>query len=244
MSVRAGALIVSLVAATACGRIDFDPLSSSDAAAAGDSHVAAAPPSFVQKVEIDGSGSTTASVMFPSNVAAGNLLIAAIDYANPMPDPTSLADTAGDTFTLIEKPTQGTWRTLVGYAIASSGGPMTVTFAVPGSPTILNLRAFEYSNVAPVQPVSASAGATGTSVGPDASTTMISTQEPNELIFAFFTVRGQIAAPGTGFTSRSSFDGDVVEDRVAPTAGSYTVIGSASPAAAEWSLTAVALRGY
>jgi hypothetical protein len=63
---------------------------------------------------------------------------------------------------------------------------------------------------------------------------------PNELLFAAGMTSAVFTAPGSGFVSRviTSPDGDIVEDRVAATAGSYQA--SATLSGGAWLLQVAA----
>jgi hypothetical protein len=70
----------------------------------------------------------------------------------------------------------------------------------------------------------------------------VATTFPRDLLFAANVVSAGAAAAGSGFTQRQLDDGDLVQDRVVATAGSY---GATSPinATCNWSMQLVAFKG-
>jgi hypothetical protein len=104
-----------------------------------------------------------------------------------------------------------------------------------------DIRILEYigadQNV-PVDVTAASSGNTATSSSGSATTT-----NPIDLLFGANTVTTLTSGPGTGFTTRllTSPDGDIAEDQMVTTAGSYTATAPLSPAG-PWIMQMVAIR--
>jgi hypothetical protein len=101
-------------------------------------------------------------------------------------------------------------------------GSNTVTVKFNQPATFVDLRITEYSGLNPTNVFDT--GASGTGTGTTASSGLITITNTNELLFAAGMTATSFGAPGAGFTQRviTSPDGDIVEDQVANTAGSYT----------------------
>ncbi len=227
-----------LVAVAVAGcRIGFDERRAPDAGVV-------SPPRFVQTESTMNPGSATIALALPSGVAAGNLVLCAIDYL-PASAGTlvSVTDDKGNTYTPAGPfDGNGEARHYLAWTIAQTSGPTTVTATLSAAPgTFLDLRLHEYENVDPVAPVHGAASATGTSTATDgALSAPVTTTTPNELVFGFLTFFG-FGSGGTGFTIRSTFDGDVTEDMVATSPGEYRAKGTATNP--DWTATVTAIRG-
>lgn len=234
-----------LVLVAACGRIGFDA-GGIDAAGAGDdggdARIAAAPPAFVQTASSSADGQRMGSATLGQNVTAGDLILVAVDVGPGTFALSSVTDNRGDAFTILG-PFVGTGLDeYVAYAYAA-GGQTTVTTTLDAAGTDFHaVRVHEYANVAPADPIEASATATGTTnVADGARSAPLTTTEPNELIFGVVTCGAAPATQGTMFQRRSQFDGDITEDMVAATPGAYQATGTCDGNA--WNATGVALRG-
>lgn len=215
---------------TGCGRINFDAPDGGNVDA-----VAASPPAFVQMAEGNADSLSTTTVTFAGNVTSGNLIVVAIDA---LTDLVSVTDSRGDIYVTTE-PLAPSWRTYLGYAVVATTGPATVTATLSAPSAGYNLRACEYTNTAPINPVTMVGGANGTTVGLDAARTNVVTIEPNQLVFAFATFIAD-GSGGTGFTVRSTFDGDIVEERIVVVPGSLDAVATPST---DWAISAMAIRG-
>jgi len=86
-------------------------------------------------------------------------------------------------------------------------------------------------------------GVSATGSGSLASSGALTTAASSELLFAAGMTGAVFTAPGSGFTSRivTSPDGDLVEDAVAASPGSYTATASLSGGI--WQLQLAAFQG-
>ena len=112
-------------------------------------------------------------------------------------------------------------------AAAANSNVVTVRFSTAA--VYPDIRVLEYSGLDPVSPlhaVTASSGSSGTS-----SSGTLTVSVPNVLLVAGNIVATGTVGPGTGFTNRmiTSPDGDIAEDRVVSTAGSYSATAPLSP---------------
>lgn len=229
--------LVALLAVAAGCRIGFDERRAPDAAEV-------TPPRFVQTDSTMNPGSTTIALALPAAVSAGNLILCAIDYLPGSSGTLSaITDDQGNAYA-VAGPFDGSGqqRHYLAWTIAETAGPTTVTATLTAPPaTYFDLRLHEYANVDPLAPVHGAASATGTSTAPDgAASAPVTTTSPNELVFGFLTYFGP-GTGGTGFTIRSTFDGDVTEDLVAVTPGEYRATGTATNP--DWTATVAAIRG-
>jgi hypothetical protein len=244
--VRLGCLLVVLTAG--CGRFGFEAHIGEDAAVdidARDGHVPVAPV-FVQTASAANAGFTTVTTAMPMDVVAGDLILAAIDFVPGTGITlTSVTDDKSNTYTLLGPfDGMGDTRHYLAHAIASTGGPTTVTSTVGSAPgTFYDLRLHEYTSTAQTDPIGETRSATGVDLSIDgARSGAITTTEPNGRIFGFVTFYGGSPGTGTGFTTRSTFDGDLTEDAPAPTPGSYEATGTML-GGMYWTAIGAAIRG-
>lgn len=201
-------------------------------------------PRFVQTNATANAGSTTAALALTNEVVAGNLLLVAIDVV-PGPGLTlvSVTDDKGNAYTPLGPWDGNNVRHYLAWSIAQASGPTTITSTMSAAPTsYYDLRLHEYANTAQTNPIEATAFASGTSTAVDAARSpTIMTLEPNELIFGYFTLLNGAGIAGTGFTMRSTFDADLVEDAPAPTPGPYQAIATCT--GQWWNAVVASIRG-
>ncbi|MBA3458547.1 MAG: hypothetical protein H0T46_01190 [Deltaproteobacteria bacterium] len=234
-----------LVVLVGC-RINFTEVTANDAApdadGATDGRMPLAP-QFVQTSSTGNGGSTTAAMSLPNDVVAGNLLLVAIDLV-PGPGNTlvSVTDDKGNPYTALGPWDGNNVRHYLAWSIAQTAGPTTITSTLSAAPTIYDLRLHEYANTEQTDPIEVTAFSTGTTTAVDgARSPTITTLEPNELVFGFFTLMNGTGIAGTGFTARSTFDGDLVEDKLAPTPGPYEAVATCP--GIWWNAVVAAIRG-
>ena len=205
---------------------------------AGDAEAAAPKPiAFVQTTasQTEVSGSTSFSLGYPMPVGEHNTLIAAL-YVGPNSQLTSVTDTLGNTFEILCNQQVDAYGINVYLAAAYdiNGGALdTVTIHMTGS-TTTNLLLHEYANVAPG---SGCTHAIGTAATPDGIVSPpLTLTVPNEMIFAYAV--SSIVAPGTSFTARSMYDGDLTEDRIANDPGMASAIATVKSGGPAWGIVA------
>ena len=96
----------------------------------------------------------------------------------------------------------------------------------------------EYSGLATVNPVDVTASAAGTPAA--MSSGAVTTTQANDLLFGAGASDNTVTAAGTGFTKRLTGFGNLTEDRVVTTTGSYAATASQNGAA--WVMQLVAFR--
>ena len=194
--------------------------------------------SFVQAAASAASGSpTTLSLAFPSNTQAGDLLLVAFDYDTDA-TPTSVTDSQGNVFTEVGSQLSSPSGALsrVYYAKNIKGGADKVTVTLSASASYLELYLNEYSGINTTNPIDAEVGASGsagTASSGDATTTVA-----GDIIYGFCSADWACRV-GSGFTARSTLDDNLVEDKVAGSAGRYAATGSANNG---WTMQMVALK--
>ena len=236
---------IALVVLLASCRIGFSERTATDASpdVALDGRVPTAP-QFVQTDSTRNAGSTTAGLALPNDVVAGDLLLVAIDLVpGPAITLVSVTDDKGNTYTPLGPWDANNVRHYLAWSIAQTSGPTTITSTLSGAPSMFyDLRLHEYANTAQASPIEMTAFSNGTTTAVDgAQSPTITTLEPNELIFGFFTLSGGAGAAGTGFTERSTFDADLVEDMAAPVPGPYQAIATCS--GLWWNALVASIRG-
>jgi len=199
----------------------------------------ASSPSFVQQVaSASHSNPSSLSLSFSANTQAGDLLLVAFDYDKSVA-PSTVTDSQGNVFTSLGSAlsTPGQALGSVYYAKNIKGGADTVTVKLSASSSYLEIYVSEYSGIDPNNPIDAQAGASGNAgaVSSGSGTTTVA----GDIIYGYCVADSGCAA-GSGFTARSTMDGNLVEDMVAGSPGQYAATGTATGG---WSMRMVALKG-
>ena len=204
-------------------------------------------PAFVQRNSaVPQSPQTTVVVPFAGAQTAGNLNVVVVGWSDTDSHAMTVTDSRGNTYTKAVGPTLstaagGTSAQSIYYAaniVAAGAGANSVTVGFGASALWPDIRILEYSGVDPSNPVDAAVAGTGTNA--TSSSGALTTTAPNALLVAGNDVATGTSAAGTGFTSRviTNPNGDIVEDRLAATAGSYTATAplfSWAPGSCRWS---------
>src|SRR5882672_308468 len=232
-------LPVVVVAAVGCGRSDQDRDSSlvqAASTACGQTNYAT-PQSPVSSV----------SVPFSGAQSAGNLSVVVVGWNDTTAKVVSVTDTKANAYQLAVGPTlaAGALSQSIYYArniAAAAAGANTVKVTFTVAATFPDIRILEYAGMDSVSPVDVTASATGSTA--TSSTPAVVTSNASDLLFAANTVATWTTGPGTGWTNRviTSPDGDIAEDRIVSTAGSYSATASLGGAGA-WVMQMVAFKG-
>ena len=175
---------------------------------------------------------STVSATFASAQISGNLNVVVVGWNDTNAAVSSVTDSIGNMYTLAVGPTQnpgsaGTFsltqsvyyaKNIVGAA--ASTNTVTVRFTVAA--IYADIRILEYSGLDQVNPVDVTAAAIGTDATSNSGA--VTTTNANDLIVGANIVYTSTSGPGTGFANRmiTKPDGDIAEDRVVTTAGSYS----------------------
>jgi hypothetical protein len=169
---------------------------------------------------------SSVSVTFPNAQAIGNLNVVVVGWNDTTAAVSSVTDSIGNVYTLAVGPTQvsGQLSQSIYYArgILAAGAninTVTVRFTVPAQ--YADIRVLEYNGLDRVNPVDVTAAAIGSSTTSNSGA--VTTTNANDLIFGANIVSTSTTGPGTGFTKRmiTKPDGDIAEDHVVSTVGSY-----------------------
>jgi len=180
---------------------------------------------------------STLSLSFPQNTAAGDLILVAFDY-DMNTTPSSVTDTQNNVFTPIgsQLTSPAGARSRVYYAKSIKGGADMVTVNLSGNSAWIELYISEYTGVDTVNPIDAQAGASG---GAGAvSSGSATTTATGDVIYGYC-LGDSMCRAGAGFTGRSTFHGNLIEDMTAGNPGSYAATGTANHG---WSMQMLALK--
>jgi PKD repeat protein len=188
---------------------------------------------------------TSVAVTYASAQVAGDTNILAIGWNNATSNITSVIDSAGNVYELAAPTARGSGISQSIYYAknikAAAAGANTVTVTFNTATPYVDIRATEYSGLDPINPLDATASASGSSSSPSSGS--VTTTAARELIFGAGITIGGFGAAGTNFTSRiiTSPDLDIAEDRFVTTAGSYSATASLTGSAA-WVMQVVAFK--
>jgi hypothetical protein len=189
---------------------------------------------------------TTVSVTFSSAQVAGDLNAVAVGWNDSTATVRSVTDSKGNVYALAAGPTTitGTLSQSIYYAkniVSAAAGTNAVTVSFSTAATYPDIRILEYAGVDPNSPLDVTAANSGSST--ISSSGSATTANPVDLIFGANMVVTLTTGPGSGFASRllTSPDGDIAEDQVVATAGSYSASAPLS-SAGSWIMQMVAFR--
>jgi fibronectin type 3 domain-containing protein len=188
---------------------------------------------------------SSVSVTFTAAQAAGDLNVVAVGWNDSTATVSSVTDKSGNTYARAVGPTieSGVASQSIYYAkniAAAAAGANSVTVAFSAAAVYPDIRILEYTGADPNSPVDVTAASTGNSA--TSSSGSATTTNATDLIFGANLVQTGTTGPGSGFTSRllTSPDGDIAEDAMVTTAGSYSA--TATLASGEWIMQMVAFR--
>jgi chitodextrinase len=199
-----------------------------------------ATPKFIQEKDNQVTSGKTSSIKFSSSTTAGNLLVAYIIWDNT--GSASVSDSSGNTYLSAVGPStwpNGHYSAQVFYARNTKTGADTVkaTFATNISSSGI-IYALEYSGVNQTTPIDVIASAIGSS--PTLNSGPATTTGANDLLFGAGLSDDNVTSAGAGFIARSIAEGNIVEDQIARSAGSYSA--TAPHDGVNWVMQMVAFR--
>ena len=210
------------------------------------SHASAASITFVQSSSATPSSpQPSVTVAFAAAQQQGDLNVVAVGWFDTTTAITSVTDTKGNAYSLAVGPTalSGIGSQSIFYAkniagAAANANSVKVTFSAAAP--FPDVRILEYSGVDPVNPVDVvhvGSGSGGTSDSGAATTT-----NANDLLFGANYVFTSTTGAGPGFTNRVfTPDGDIAEDKIVTTTGSYNATAALS-GSGSWIMQIVAFR--
>jgi hypothetical protein len=206
-------------------------------------------PSYVQgNYSAPQSPMNAVTVPFRAAQGAGNLNIVVAGWNNSNSQVTSLTDRSGNLYQLAVGPTVLTGSSPLSQAIyyaknisAAGAGSNVVTLTFSPAVTAPDIRILEYSGIDPVNPLDVVAAGTGKSAS--SSSGAVTTTNAIDLLVGANLVWTQTSGPGNGFTQRllTRPDGDIAEEAVVSSLGSYSATAPLGSAGA-WLMQLVALR--
>jgi chitodextrinase len=199
----------------------------------------AVPPSFVQVNHNQTSVGSSVSVALNAVTSASNTLVAYVIWDNT--GSVALTDSRGDSFTSVGAAPvwAGKFSAQVFYASNIAGGMDSVTASFRTSVTSFGVMyVLEYAGISTVNPVDVSVSASGSSSTLNSGSA--ATTSPNDLIFGAGVSDNVVTAAGSGFIGRDMAYGNIVEDRIAGAAGSYSA--TATQSGNMWAMQMVAFR--
>jgi chitodextrinase len=184
-------------------------------------------PSFTQGNSTSPQGSiSTVSVSYTGVQTLGNFNVVVVGWNDTSANVTSVTDSKGNVYARAIGPTSlpGVFSESIYYATNIAGaaaGANAVTITFSPAATAPDVRIFEYRGIAHSNPVDVTTFATGNSA---TSSTPSITANAGDLLLGANLVTFLTAGPGPGYVQRSLTvpDGDIVEDRVAVSTGSYS----------------------
>lgn len=174
----------------------------------------------------------------------GNAIVVGMVWQPATAPPPTIIDTGRNTYTAALPPvngsgTAGNEASQIAYATnitAGQGFPLALTVTKQDL-TSLDVIAVEYAGVSSTSPIDGTA-ATSADVGPDMNAS-ITTTSVRDLLVGWAVSGGQADA-GPGFLTRDAISGDIIEDEVAPIAGTYSA--SATATTPDWIFVVSAFR--
>ena len=186
------------------------------------------PPStaFVQVNAALPSSGAQVSVAYSLAQSSGDLNVVVVGWNDTTATVSSVTDSKGNSYTLAVGPTllPGSLSQSIYYAkniTAAVAGSNTVTVKFSTTANYPDVRILEYSGVDTNNPLDIAVGAVGSSATSDSGA--VTTSNANDLLVGANTVFSSTGAAGTGYKQRiiTNPDGDLVEDEVVSTTGSY-----------------------
>jgi uncharacterized membrane protein len=189
---------------------------------------------------------STVNVTYNNAQVAGDLNVIVVGWNDSNATVNSVQDSKGNVYTRAVGPTivSGAISQSIYYAkniVAAAAGSNTVTVTFSTGAYSADIRILEYSGADPNNPVDVTAAGSGNSSS--SSSGSATTTNPTDLILGANIVLTLTSGPGGGFSSRmiTSPDGDIAEDQMVSSAGSYSASAPLTASGA-WIMQMVAFR--
>jgi hypothetical protein len=209
--------------------------------AAIDGPATAVPITFVQAASVKPAAAVTA-LAFPGSVIAKDAILICLTYPSSSGATlSSVTDTGTNVYTTLVGPvTSGGEIHYIIAALDAKAGPDTVTVTLSATVPMIGSDLFllDYSGIATTAAFDATSNQSGT--GTAMTSGGASTTAAHELILGF--AEAGNASVGTGFTSRATLSGNLVEDEVVNTTGTYAATGTTS-GGATWTMIVATFKG-
>ncbi len=204
------------------------------------------PPAFVQaNWTAKSSSSVTVASTYSAAQTAGNLNVVVVTWNDATAQVQAVTDTTGNTYQRAVGPTtrssaasQSLYFAINKTTTVAGANAVTVTFSVAA--TTPEIRIAEYSGIDPLQPLDVAVGSSGNSSS--SSSGSATTRNAADLIVGANWASGVTTGAGSGYTARTiTTPGDILEDRVVTSAGTYSATAPVSPSGA-WIMQLAAFR--
>jgi hypothetical protein len=197
------------------------------------------PIAFVQANTIKPTAATT-MLALATNVGAHDAIVVCLNYPTASGATLSaISDTLGNTYSVVVGPIDAAGDIhYVAVAADSMAGGDTVTVTLSAAPVNgSDLLVMEYSGLALANAfdVSAQASGNGTALSSGPATTTAA----HELVLGY--AEAPSASPGIGFTQRALLSGNLTEDKVVSTAGTYDATATTTTGA--WVMVLATFKG-
>jgi beta-lactam-binding protein with PASTA domain len=197
------------------------------------------PPSFVQVNQNEISSGSSVAVRLNAATKAGNTIVVYAIWDNA--GSASVKDSQSDSFAGVSPAV--TWgngySAQIFYATNIAGGTDTVTLAFKQAVSTFGVvYAHEYSGINTSNPIDVIASANGSSA--TLNSTFATTTSANDLIFGAGVSDNNVSGAGSGFTARDLTYGNITEDKIAVSIGSYAA--TATHDGQQWGMQMVAFR--
>ena len=172
--------------------------------------------------------SSSIAVTYPRSQIARDLNVVVVGWRDTTSSITSVTDTHGNVYSLAVGPTSNTGlQQSIYFAKNIAGGSNKLTVKFNQKASYPDVRILEYSGLSTTNPLDAKAAAAGN--GTTANSGPASTTSANELIFGAGTTGTAFSAAGPGFVSRvTDVEGNIAEDEMVTTTGSYSATATTS----------------
>lgn len=180
---------------------------------------------FVQVVAKDAGAASSTTQAFSLTSASGDTIIVGVHWDPQSVNVSSVTDSQGNTYVSAVGPTNwdsGGSRQQEFYATNITGGNITITVTMSGTTGIdLEIYQLEYAGLE--ANVGFDVGSAGTTTNPTTAMDSGSATTHNkvELIYGHGTAHNAVSSAGAGFTTRSTFASNLVEDKYVTARGSY-----------------------
>ena len=190
---------------------------------------------------------TSVTVTFPAAQTAGDLNVVVVGWNDSTATVSTVADKSGNNYLPAVGPTiqSGVATQSIYYAKsifpAAAGSRHCYGHCFSTAAVAPDIRILEYKGADPNNPVDVTAASSGSSTTSSSGTA--TTTNATDLIFGANLVGTTTTGAGSGFTKRllTSPDGDIAEDEMVTSIGSYSATAPVSPSGA-WIMQMVAFR--
>jgi chitodextrinase len=191
---------------------------------------------YVQGTYQTPDSASSVSVTYASAQASGDLNVVSVGWSDSVSTVQSITDSQGNNYVAAVGPTSSTGNASLSIyyakniaAAAANANTVTVTFS--GTVSYPEVRVLEYSGLDPNNPFDVGIGASGTGTAQNSGS--VTTTNANDLLVAFNYLDDSTTASGTGYTQRLITNGgDLVEDQIVTSTGSYSA--TSTQGGADW----------